>query len=128
MSRFLNPYLQLVFTVAFITAGEVFLKWGASDGAPEAADWSGSTALASPHVWMGIGFLCGSAITWVMVLRSMPLYLAFTICSAVHVTIPVCCWLFLGESINAGRWAGIALVIAGIWIIARPASQVEERV
>jgi multidrug transporter EmrE-like cation transporter len=128
MSRFLNPYVQLVLTVAFITAGEVFLRRGASASPPGTADWLGSAALASPHVWIGIAFLCASAITWVFVLRTMPLYLAFTICSAVHVTIPVCCWIFLNENINAGRWAGIALVIAGIWVIARPASQVEERV
>jgi drug/metabolite transporter (DMT)-like permease len=128
MSRFLNPYIQLILTVAFITGGEVFLKRGASDTLPGTADWLGSVALGSHFVWIGIAFLCGSAITWVFVLRAMPLYLAFTLCSAVHVTIPVCCWLFLGEAINIGRWAGIALVIAGIWIIARPASQVEERV
>jgi multidrug transporter EmrE-like cation transporter len=128
MSRFLNPYTQLFATVALITAGEVFLKQGASATPPASADWLGSAALGSHHVWIGIAFLCASAITWVFVLRAMPLYLAFTICSAVHVTIPVCSWLFLGENVNAARWAGIALVIAGIWIIARPASRVEERV
>jgi multidrug transporter EmrE-like cation transporter len=128
MSRLLNPYAQLFLTVVFITAGEVFLKQGASTTPPGTADWLGSASLGSDRVWIGIAFLCASAITWVFVLRSMPLYLAFTICSAVHVTIPVCSWLFLGEKINTGRGAGIALVIAGIWIIARPASRIEERV
>lgn len=128
MSRLLSPYIQLILTVAFVTAGEVFLKRGAAGTPSGTADWLGSSAMGFKDVWIGIAFLIAGAITWIFVLRGMALYLAFTICSAVHVTIPICCWLFLGEAINALRWAGIALVIAGIWIIARPASQVEERV
>jgi len=126
LSRLLNPYLQLVFTVALVTIAELLLKQGAMETVPANAHWLGLSSLPSPHVWGGAVLLVLSSITWIFVLRALPLYLAFTLSSVVHVTIPVCSWLVLGEKILAIRWAGIALVLTGIWIIARPASKVED--
>ena len=127
MSRLLNPYLHLVLTVALVTIAELLLKQGAAETAPRHVDWLGLASLPSPRVWVGAALLALSAGTWIVVLRAMPLYLAFTLSSSVHVTIPICSWLVLGEKINPTRWAGISLVIMGIWLIARPASRVEER-
>lgn len=127
MSRFLNPYLQLVLTVALVTAGELFLKQGATETASAGASALGTGSLPSPHVWVGAALLALSAGTWILVLRKLPLYLAFTMSSVVHVTIPICSWLILGDKIGLLRWSGIGLVLAGIWVIARPASRVEER-
>ncbi len=128
VSRLLNPYLQLVLTVALVTIAEIFLKQGTTETATvENAHWLGLSSLPSPRVWMGAALLALSSGTWILVLRKMQLYLAFTLSSVVHATIPLASWLVLGEKIHATRWTGIALVLAGIWIIARPASSVEER-
>ncbi len=126
MSRLLHPYLHLALTVVLITVSEIFLKLGA-DQTAHAHDWLGTASLTTHHVWIGAALLAASSITWIIALRAMPLYLAFTLCSVIHVTIPLCSWLILGDNINALRWLGIALVLAGIWVIARPASQIEER-
>lgn len=126
MPRLLHPYLHLTLTVVLITVSEIFLKLGA-DQTAHAHNWLGTASLATQHVWIGAALLAASSITWVIALRAMPLYLAFTLCSVIHVTIPLCSWLILGDKINALRWLGIALVLAGIWVIARPASQIEER-
>lgn len=126
MSRLLNPYFQLFLTVTLVTVAELLLKQGAMETAPQTAHWLGLSALPSKRVWVGAALLTLSSGTWILVLRSMPLYLAFTLSSVVHVTIPVCAWLVLGETIHATRWTGIALVLTGIWIIARPVSKVEE--
>jgi undecaprenyl phosphate-alpha-L-ara4N flippase subunit ArnE len=127
MSRLLHPYFQLFLTVVFVTVSEIFLKQGAVATAPAEGDWLGLGSLASHRVWLGAALLVASSISWILTLRAMPLYLAFTLCSVIHVTIPVCSWLVLGDQINALRWTGIALVLAGIGVIARPASRVEER-
>jgi len=127
MSRLLHPYLHLFLTVVLITVSEVFLKRGAEATAPAHTDWLGLASLSSPHVWLGAALLVLSSVTWIIALRSLPLYLAFTLCSVIHVTIPVASWLWLGDQISILRWTGIALVLAGIWIIARPASRIEER-
>jgi drug/metabolite transporter (DMT)-like permease len=96
--------------------------------APADHGWLGLGSLASHRVWIGAALLGASSVSWIFALRAMPLYLAFTLCSVIHVTIPVSSWLLLGDQISAIRWAGITLVLAGIWVIARPASRVEERV
>jgi drug/metabolite transporter (DMT)-like permease len=127
LSRLLNPYLQLVLTVVLITIAEILLKQGAMATAPARDSWLGLAALPSPRVWAGAALLALSAGTWILVLRKLPLYLAFMLSSVIHVTIPLCSWLVLGDKISAGRWAGIGLVLTGIWIIAQPASRVEER-
>lgn len=128
LSRLLNPYLQLCLTVALVTVSEILLKQGTTETATvENAHWLGLSSLPSPRVWMGAVVLVLSSGTWILVLRKMPLYLAFMLSSVIHVTIPLASWLVLGEQIHALRWTGIALVIAGVGIIARPASRVEER-
>lgn len=128
LSRLLNPYFQLLLTVILVTIAEIFLKQGTTETTTvENTHWLGLSALPSPHVWIGAALLALSSGTWILVLRKMPLYLAFMLSSVVHATVPLASWLVLGEQIHALRWTGIAFVIAGVGIIARPASKVEER-
>lgn len=127
MPRLLNPWLHLALTVVLITISELFLKHGADAARPEPGDWLGTAALGSHSVWLGAALLAVSSVTWIVALRALPLYLAFTWCSVIHITIPLAAWLVLGEKIGILRWTGIALVIAGIWVIARPASRIEEQ-
>ena len=126
MSRLLHPRLHLTLTVVLITISEIFLKLGADETA-HAHDWLGTASLGTRSVWIGAALLAVSSITWIITLRAMPLYLAFTLCSVIHVTIPLSSWLILGDHISPLRWLGIAFVLGGVWIIARPASAIEER-
>jgi drug/metabolite transporter (DMT)-like permease len=127
MSHPFRSYVFLFLTVVLITISEIFLKQGAAATSTASADWLGLASLSSPRVWIGATLLAVSSVTWILVLRTMPLYLAFTLCSIIHVTIPVLSWLLLHDEISAVRWTGILLVLAGIWVIARPASRIEER-
>jgi len=36
-------------------------------------------------------------------------------------------WIVLAEKINAVRWSGIALVIVGLFLVAKPVAKMEER-
>ena len=83
--------------------------------------------LSMLFVWEGTALLILSFPTWLLVLRAMPLYLSFMLGSVIHVTIPLAAWLCLGEEMPPHRWGGIALVCAGIAVIARPASRIEEK-
>ena len=126
---FWNPWLQLAASVACVTVSEVFLKMGAVETAHLGAGWSwtGLTGLASSLVWWGMLFKALSFITWLYVLKYLPLTIAFPLSQVVHVTVPLTSWIFLGETINALRWSGIALVLAGLAIVAKPVAQLEER-
>lgn len=128
-SGFANPWFQLALSVVFVTIYELLLKRGAMETA-HLADrwaWTGISGLASSYVWVGILFIILSFINWLHVLRYIPLSIAFPISQVVHVLVPLCSWLFLGEFIISLRWCGIALVLLGLAVVAKPVARLEER-
>jgi len=128
-SGFANPWFQLALSVAFVTVSELLLKRGASDTANLATNWSwtGINSLASPLVWWGILCVIASFLSWLYVLRYIPLTIAFPLSRVVDVLVPLSCWIFLGETISARRWCGIALVVIGLAVVAKPVARLEER-
>jgi drug/metabolite transporter (DMT)-like permease len=123
-----NPWLQLGLSVACVAIYELLLKRGAADTANLSARWSwtGLTGLASIYVWVAIVFVILSLVTWLYVLRYIPLSIAFPISQAVHVLVPLGSWFVLGENIVTMRWIGIALVSLGLAVVARPVARLEE--
>jgi undecaprenyl phosphate-alpha-L-ara4N flippase subunit ArnF len=83
--------------------------------------------LESKWVWLGIIFTVLSFIAWVRAIRVVPLSIAFTFSNVIHVFVPLSCWLILGEAINTRRWLGIALVVVGLVVIARPFARLDEK-
>ena len=118
----------LAVTLLLASFSELLLKQGAADTAHRAAadQLFGISALDSRLVWGGIVLQIIGFISYGAALRTLPLYVAFNSMSLLHVTIPVCAWLALGEGITATRWAGIALVVLGVWLIARSAAAAED--
>jgi drug/metabolite transporter (DMT)-like permease len=128
-SGFGNPWLQLGLSVACVFVSELLLKRGATEvAAPDSAfSWTGINGLASPLVWWAILLIIASFISWLYVLRYIPLSVAYPLSRVVDILVPLGCWIFLGEMISALRWFGIALVVIGLAIAAKPIAQVEER-
>lgn len=128
-SGFGNPWLQLALSVVFVLASELLLKRGASQTANLASSWSwtGVGGLTSPLVWVAIVLVILSFLSWLYVLKYIPLSIAFPLSRVVDALVPLCSWIFLGEMISTRRWCGIALVIIGLAVIAKPVAQMEER-
>lgn len=126
---FWNPWAQLALSQLCTLASDLCLKRGASAVAHLAPEWAwtGITALASPLVWLGIVLIILSFITWLYVLRHMSLSVVFPASQVVHVMVPLGSWLVLGEKISAVRWIGIALVVLGLFFVAKPVAKMEER-
>ncbi|MEY2562907.1 MAG: hypothetical protein QOH88_1100 [Verrucomicrobiota bacterium] len=126
---FTNPWLHLGLSIAFVTIYEVLLKLGAAETAhlSDRWSWTGLTGLASPYVWVAIVFVILSLITWLHVLRHIPLSIAFPISQVVHALVPLGSWLVLGESITSLRGCGIGLVLFGLAVVAKPVARFEER-
>ncbi len=57
----------------------------------------------------------------------MPLNVAYNLAGLIQVLVPLASWLLLGERIGLTRACGIVLVCAGVFIVARPLMQVEEK-
>lgn len=127
--RFANPWVQVAVSTLCVTISELFLKRGAmaTVHVSQTWAWTGLTGLASPLVWIGIIFVVLSFITWLYALRHLPLSRAFPASQAVHVLVPLSSWLVLGERITTIRWCGIALVLAGLALVAKPVATLEEK-
>ena len=93
----------------------------------DAFSWTGINGLASPRVWWAIILIIASFISWLYVLRYIPLNMAYPLSRVVDILVPLGCWLFLGELISTLRWCGIALVIFGLALVAQPIAKMEER-
>ncbi len=127
---FLNPYVQIGFGALTVTASEILLKAGANATAAHAAflaGWLGITALTSPWTWAGIACYILSFLSWIYVLRSVPLAIAYALINVAHVLVPLGSWAFLHEVIGPNRWCGIALVIAGLALLIGPVATVEAK-
>src|SRR5438270_10570385 len=124
-----SPWVQLAISQLCTLAADLCLKLGADATVHVSPRWSwtGLTGLVSPFVWLGIVFMILSFITWLYVLRHLALSVAFPVSQVVHVMVPLGSWIVLGEKINAVRWSGIALVIVGLFLVAKPVAKMEER-
>jgi drug/metabolite transporter (DMT)-like permease len=121
--------MQLAICILLATAGEIFFKLGAAETARVDSSWSwtGVTGLRSQWVWWGVIVSVVSLFNWLAAIKKLPLTVAFPIGNAVHILVPLACWLFLSEKISPVRWAGILLVLSGLAVMAKPAAKLEER-
>ncbi len=126
---FRNPWFQFVLNILLVVIYELLLKAGASATADRAKNWSwfGINALASPLTWLAIAIIIVDLVIWLYILRYIPLSIAFPLSRVVDVLVPISCWLILKEAISPLRWCGIALVVVGLVIVAKPAAELEER-
>lgn len=125
----LASLFMILLCALFGTASEIFLKMGAAETADQvmALPWLGLSGLGSWKVWVGIVFTILSFVAWIRAVQVVSLSVAFPLSNIIHVFIPLSCWLILDEAISPRRWLGIALVIAGLAVIARPFAQLDEK-
>jgi len=126
---FFNPWFQFVLNIIGVVVYELLLKAGASATAHSAKTWSwiGINALESPLTWLAIAVIIVDLVIWLYILKYIPLSIAFPLSRTVDVLVPISCWLILKETISPLRWCGIALVIIGLVVVAKPAAELEER-
>lgn len=124
---FLNPYVQIAIGAVLVAASELMLKKGASAVAFERPGWFGVAALSSWWTWAGIVCYIASFLSWLHVLRFVPLSIAFPLINVVHVLVPLGALLFLHEPVSFRRWIGIGLILVGILAIMQPATSAEAK-
>ena len=128
-SVFRHPFTQLGLCILAGTASEVLLKKGALGTAdlPDPIPWLGLSGLHSGWTWLSIAFTLLGFFSWMAAIRVLPLGVAFPLTNAVQVLVPLSCWYFLGETINPLRWCGIALVVAGLSVVAKTYASLDAR-
>jgi len=128
-AAFFNPYVQIFVGALLDTTGEVLLKKGASAAADThgLVAMLGLSALRVGWTWVGIVSYVLSLFSWLYVLRSVPLSVAFPLINVVHVLVPLGSVVFLGEHVSIRRWMGIGLIVCGVLLIVKPLVKAEEK-
>ena len=123
-SLLLNRYLLILWGALLSSAGEVLLKKGATVA-------GAGSAILGPlsSLWTWIGILCyvTALVSWLCVLRKVPLSIAFPLINVVHVLVPLGASIFLNEHVSLRRWAGITLIVLGVIAIVTPVVHAEEK-
>ncbi len=120
-----QSFVLIVVSILLSTVGQFVLKTGAKqlgEVGVEAAGqaWQiGWMAATNPWIVAGLGCYGLGAVTWIMVLTRVPLSWAYPILALNQVLILAVAWLFLGEQVNALRWSGVLLIIAGVFLVSR---------
>jgi multidrug transporter EmrE-like cation transporter len=121
----LQSFLLILASIMLSTLGQFVLKKGANQlgtiGA-EAAGHAMQVAISvatNPYIIGGLGCYALGAVTWIMVLTRVPLSWAYPILALNQVLILLVAWIFLGEQVSALRWAGVMLIISGVFLVSR---------
>ena len=67
----------------------------------------------------GLGCYAISVVIWILALSRVPVSQAYPLLSIGYVVNALAAWWLFGETLNAGKVSGIALIIAGVLIITR---------
>jgi undecaprenyl phosphate-alpha-L-ara4N flippase subunit ArnE len=107
--------LLLAVSILFNVAGQLLLKRAAMAGTGAAI----TRSFFSPWFVLGVGSLGTSMLLWVQVLRKMPISLAHPITGIVFVLVPLASHFLWGESLPPTRLLGIAVIVFGVFLVAR---------
>ncbi len=115
-------YALLALSIVSGVSGQLALKMGVSRAGEITAAGPVAylfVAFRSPLVWLGLALYGVGALAWILVLSRLDLSHAYPFLALNFVLIALVSRFVLGESIPPLRWAGIAVICAGILLIAR---------
>jgi multidrug transporter EmrE-like cation transporter len=95
------------------SAAQLFLKAG-TNAAP--VDFK---LAFEPHILAGIACYGISLIVWVLALSKTPVSVAYPMVSVGFALNAALAWWLLGEAVTPTRMLGIAVIIAGVVLVAR---------
>jgi len=72
-----------------------------------------------PHILAGLACYVISVVVWVIALSRVPVSIAYPMLSIGYVVNAVAAWALLGEAVTPMRMAGIAVIVVGVFMVAR---------
>lgn len=112
--------LFLVFLGALLSAiGGIFLKLGAMRLPPIDGVLDLFTIFLNWRIMSGLALYFIPAVIWILLLRKVELSLLQPLMSIVYVMTPLLAIYFLNEHVSTLRWAGIGVIVVGVFMISR---------
>ncbi len=109
----------LLLAVLLLAGSQILQKVGASrrlQGTRTPREWL--RALASPELVGAVLTIAAGTVLWLTVLYRMDVSRAFPFLSLGTVAVVAASRIWLGEHVSPRRWAGVALIAAGIALVA----------
>lgn len=72
-----------------------------------------------PHILGGLTCYVISVVVWILALSRVQVSIAYPMLSLGYVVTAVAAWWLMGESLSAIRITGIAVIIVGVYLVAR---------
>ncbi len=118
--------IALVMALTLNAVANLMMKIGANrlNTAPISLK-SGAGALATGLLanWvllLGLAFFAANVVLYTYALKGIRISTAYPVMvGAGFVIISIVAWRFLGERLTPAQWAGVALILLGVWLVAR---------
>ena len=103
-----------ILTGVLLNAGaQLLLKAGTN------AEPLGLRLAIEPHILAGLACYVVSVVVWVIGLSKVPVSIAYPMLSIGYVVNAIAAYYLLGEQVTPLRFAGIGVIIVGVFIVAR---------
>ena len=103
-----------ILTGVLLNAGaQLLLKAGTN------AEPLGLRLAIEPHILAGLACYVISVVVWVVALSRVPVSIAYPMLSIGYVVNAIAAYYLLGEQVTPLRFAGIGVIIVGVFIVAR---------
>jgi len=114
----LNTFLLILTGVMLNAGAQLLLKAGVSPGLADlpAVFWR---VISQWPILAGLTCYVVSVGVWIIGLSRVDVSVAYPLLSLGYVVNAVLAWWLFGEVLNATRWGGIVLILAGVWLISR---------
>jgi len=75
--------------------------------------------MSEPWLWVGLICYAVSVVIWILALSRVDVSIAYPMLSIGYIVNAIAAWLWLGESLGAGRLLGIGIIVIGVFVLAR---------
>ncbi|WP_454876731.1 hypothetical protein [Pseudomonas farris] len=110
----LVQFALIILTVFALSTGQILFKLAATS-----FTYNPNSIIASfldMKLIIALLVYAVATVMWLMVLRSMPLRLAYPFVALAFFIVPIMAHYLLGEALNWKTFAGAALIGVGVWI------------
>ena len=103
-----------ILTGVLLNAGAQLLLKAGTNARP-----LGLALAIEPHILAGLACYVVSVVVWVIGLSRVPVSIAYPMLSIGYVVNAIAAYYLLGEQVTPLRFAGIGVIIVGVFIVAR---------
>lgn len=107
-------FLFIVMTVVALSFGQILFKMAATS-----MDFSAATllpGLLNTKLIVALVVYFFATVMWLLVLRSIPLRVAYPFAALAFFLVPVLAHFLLNETISWNTFAGASLIALGVWV------------